>query len=458
MILYMKYDVLIVGAGPSGLFCAYELSQITNMRIAILEVGRPYAEKKCSLLTEKKCSNCKPCSTLTGEGGSAFFHAGKLSFYPAGSGLRRILETEDECKEIYNRINNIFEKYRISLENQDRIENHFFEPYKQEGMDIKYYKSVPVKKTDFRQFMYLFGNDLRRYVTMFYETEVLTVKKDSVWRVTANRKGIPVNFEADKLIISTGEYGFRWWKRMARMLGVHQENQKVDIGVRIECPSPIIEKIWDYHKDVKAKVTAPDGSELRTYCVLKKGQSIYCNYGDFTVLDGISHQGSDMAGITIFNRLGKEHLNDINPIDFAISLLQNFYYLHEEPICIDMASFLREKWVQSEQYYNCTLPNIKKLKNVSVLSELPAFIHENLIFGIKEFNKLIPGLADKKNCILMPVIDNLWNSIILSKHMETSISGLYVIGDATGHMRGIMQACVTGVLCADGIAVQSREG
>lgn len=454
----MEYDVLIVGAGPSGLFCAYELSQKTNMRIAILEMGRTYTEKKCSLLTEKKCSNCKPCSTLTGEGGSAFFHAGKLSFYPAGSGLRKILKTEDECKEIYDRANNIFEKYSIVLKNQDRVENHFFEPYKQEGMDIKYYKSVPIGEIDFGRFMYLFGGDLRRYVTMFYETEVLTVEKDSVWRVTANRKGVPIDFEADKLIIATGEYGFRWWKNIARVLEVQQEDQKVDIGVRIECPSVIVEKIWAYHKDVKARVTAPDGSELRTYCVLKNGQSVYCNYGDFTVLDGISHQDSNMAGITIFNRLGKEYLNGINPIDFAISFLQNFYCLHEEPICVDMASFLRKKLVQSEKYYDSTLLNIKKLKNVPILSELPPFIHENLIFGIKEFNKLIPGLADEKNCVLMPVIDNLWNSIILSKYMETSIRGLYVIGDSTGHMRGIMQACVTGMLCADGIAVQSKEG
>lgn len=154
------------------------------------------------------------------------------------------------------------------MENQDRIEKHFFEPYKRDGMDIKYYQSVPVKQTDFEKFMYFFGNDLRKYVTMFYETEVLTVKKDSIWRVEAVRKGTVVNLESNKLIIATGEYGFRWWKRMVRTLGVQQENQKVDIGVRVECPSIIVEKIWSYHKDVKAKVTAPDGSELRTYCVL----------------------------------------------------------------------------------------------------------------------------------------------------------------------------------------------
>lgn len=453
----MEYDVVIVGAGPSGLFCAYELAQKTNMRIAILEAGRPYTEKRCPLLTEKKCANCKPCSTLTGEGGSAFFHAGKLSFYPAGSGLKRILKTEDACKEIYSRVNTIFERYDITLENQDRIENHIFEPYKKEGMDIKYYKSVPVKDMDFKRFIPLFCDNLCRDVTIFFETEVLNVEKDSVWRVIANKKGIPANFEADKLVIATGEYGFRWWKKIARMLGVQRENQKIDIGVRVECPSATVEKIWDYHKDVKAKVTAPDGSELRTYCVLKRGQSVYCNYGDFVVLDGISQQSSDIAGITIFNRLGEEYLNGINPVDFAISYLHDFYHLHCEPICIDMASFLREKSVQSEQSFNCTLPNIKKLKNVCEGLELPEFIHENLIFGIKEFNKLIPGLADKTNCVLMPVIDNLWDRIILSEHMETSIKGLYVTGDATGHMRGIMQACVTGVLCADGIALQTRK-
>lgn len=447
----MKYDVLIVGAGPSGLFCAYELLQRTSLRIALLDAGRPYEEKQCPLLTEHKCASCRPCSTLTGEGGAAFFHAGKMSFYPAGSGLRKLLGSDQICQEQYNRVQKIFAKYDVLLKSQDRFNEQYFYSHKYSGIDIKYYCSVPVAQEKFQQFIRRFGEDIRKGTNVLYETEALMIEKNSEWSVKAIQNGSVLNFEADKLVIAVGEYGFRWWKRMAKMLGVHRKEQQVDIGVRIECPSAVMEEIWPYHKDIKAKVTAPDGSELRTYCVLKNGRSIYCNYGDYTVIDGISDIKSDIAGITVFNRLGIERLGE-DPTDFAISLLKRFYQMHKDPICVDMADFLGKS--PADHHLVCTLPNSGRLQS---MNELPAFIHSNLAFGIQKFNELIPGLEHGGNCVLMPVIDNLWSAVALSASMESSLGGLYITGDATGQVRGIMQACVTGLLCGDGITKEVKE-
>lgn len=443
----MKYDVLIVGAGPSGLFCAYELLQRTGLRIALLDAGRPYEQKRCPLLTERKCAGCRPCSTLTGEGGAAFFHAGKMSFYPAGSGLRELLGSDRTCLEQYGRVQEIFAKYNVPLKGQDRPEDQHLNSCRHRGFDIKYYCSVPVEREKFQQFIRRFGEDIRKGTNILYETEVLTVEKTSTWSVKAIQNGSILNLETDKLVIAVGEYGFRWWNHTAEMLGVCRKEQQVDIGVRIECPSAVIEEIWPYHKDLKAKVTAPDGSELRTYCVLKNGRSVYCNYGDYIVLDGIPDIDSEIAGITIFNRLGTERLGGESPTDFAISLLKRFYQLHRDPICIGMADFLGESPV--DDHFACTLPNGGQLRNAK---ELPEFIHRNLVFGIRKFNELIPGLEYGGNCVLMPVMDNLWSTAALSESMESSIEGLYITGDATGQARGIMQACVTGLLCGDGIA------
>lgn len=442
----MKYDVLIIGAGPSGLFCAYELSRASNARVAVLDAGKPYAEKKCPLLTERRCAGCKPCSTLCGEGGAAFFHPGKLSFYPAGSGLKNILPSEEACIGIYERVKSIFEKYGVILENRDQTGTRYFDSCRKNGLEIKYYNSVPVREADFQQFMTLFGRELRGRATMLFETEVLTVERGDFWRVKATQKGNVVEYEADKLVIAAGEYGFRWWKRIAGELGVRFSEQKVDIGVRIECPSRTIEKIWPFHKDFKAKINAPDGSELRTYCVLKNGRSVFCHYGDYIVLDGVADESNSVAGITIFNRLGKKHLNGVEPISYAISLLAEFYRVHAKPAGLDMAGFLGAGTARRPSY--CTL---RELERSDGARELPRFIRENLMFGIESFDRLIPGLADESNGVLLPVIDNLWRAVDLTARMESSVPGLYVTGDATGQMRGIMQACVTGVLCADGI-------
>lgn len=450
--MLMKYDVLIVGAGPSGLFCAYELNQKTNLRIAVLDAGKFYAQKNCPLSAGRECANCEPCATLTGEGGAAFFHAGKLSFYPAGSGLRGILETESACTEMYDRVQSIFEGHGVPLKDQDQSTSRYDELCENNGMDIKYYRSVPIERKTFAQFMVRFGKELRQRTDLFFETTVRSIERIATWQVTAVRDGHTLRLEADKLVIATGEYGFRWWKDAVKSLGVCHEAQQVDIGVRIECPSAAVEEIWRYYKDAKIKAAAPDGSELRTYCVLRNGRSVYCNYGDLKVLDGISDPESGTAGITIFNRLGKERLNGEDPTEFAIALLERFYRLHKEPVCVGMADFLGKDPVSHR--FACTLPNLERLRYAG---ELPAFIHENLVFGIQKFSELIPGLDNGENCVLMPVIDNLWSRLALSRGMESSRKGLYVTGDATGRMRGIMQACVTGLLCADRIASEAKE-
>lgn len=453
--MLMKYDVLIIGAGPSGLFCAHELLRTANVKVAILDIGKKYVSKDCPLLLDKRCAHCKPCSTLTGEGGAAFFHSGKLSFYPAGSGLKKILKDDASCVKVYGRIKHIFKHYGVILESDDKEAREYFESYIQDGINMKYYKSVPVEKEKFEQFMQIFGTIIKENSEMYFETEVLDFDYNSGWNVIASHKGSMLNFKSEKLVIATGEYGFRWWNNIAAKHEIKRVPPHVDIGVRVECPSELIEKIWTFHKDIKAKMIAPDGSEIRTYCVLKNGQSIYCNHDDFSVLDGISNPNSKFAGITIFNRLGTEHLNGKNPIEYAISYLKRFYERHVEPICVCMADFLYNSSGKTfSEKYNSTLNSVEYVK---YQQDLPDIIYRNLVYGVKCFEKVIPGLSDDNNSVLIPVVDNFWNKIDLSEGMNASIVGLYVIGDATGIMRGIMQACVTGVLCADQIIKELQE-
>lgn len=448
----MKFDTLIIGAGPSGLFCAHELVKAKNIKVAIVDIGKPYNMKFCPLKKTKKCAHCLLCSTLTGGGGSAFFHSGKLSFYPAGSGLKRVLINDADCIDIYARVKGIFNEYGITLENQDNLVKDLFEQYESDGIKIKYYQSNPVSEYDFEKFANQYLEEILDKATLYFETEVTNLIHDVTWEIKAKYKNREIVFEADNVVIAVGEYGFQWWYELSNKLGVKKVAANVDIGVRIECPSELMSNIWPFHKDVKAKVTAPDGSEVRTYCVLKNGQSIYCNHHNFIVLDGISDPSSNIAGITIFNRISPTLINSSKTIPYAIDYLISFYKNHKEPIFMDMGMFLNDEKSSIKSTRVIPSSSLLSLEYTNINNCLPDFIRKNIAYGIHSFEKIIPGLSNSSNLVLMPVVDNFWDMINVSKNMESSIDSLYVIGDATGIMRGIMQACVSGILCADGIA------
>ena len=450
----MKYDVLIIGAGPSGLFCAHELLKARNVNVAIVDIGKSYSMKSCPLKDNKKCVHCKPCSTLTGEGGSAFFHPGKLSFYPAGSGLKKLLNNDSDCLDVYTRAEKIFNEHGVTLENQDKFANNLFEKCESDGIYIKYYQSNPVNEDDFKQFINKYLDEISNKATFYFETEVVDLHHDTTWTMEALKNGQSLSFEADNVVIAVGEYGFRWWYNMSNKLGVEKTSANVDIGVRIECPSKLMDNIWLFHKDIKAKTTAPDGSEVRTYCVLKNGQSIYCNHQDFAVIDGISDVNSNIAGITIFNRITPSVIKSNKTIPFAIDYLVSLHSEHKEPIYTDMGNFLDGNKCEDTKQVK---PSLLSLEYSDNNDYLPNFIRRNIAYGIRLFTKIIPGLSNPSNIVLMPVVDNFWDKINVSKNMESSLEGLYVIGDATGIMRGIMQACVSGILCADGITQKIKE-
>lgn len=450
----MKYDVLIIGAGPGGLFCAHELLKVKDISVAIVDIGKSYNMKSCPLKDSKKCAHCKICSTLTGGGGSAFFHSGKLSFYPAGSGLKKLLDNESDCLDIYDRVKRIFNTYGISLENEDEIANNLFEQYESDGIKIKYYQSNLVSEYHFKRFIDYYLAEISDKATMYFETEIVSLTHDAMWSIIAKGKNQDIVFEADNVVIAVGEYGFQWWYELSNKLGVDKSAANVDIGVRIECPSELLSNIWLFHKDIKAKVKAPDGSEVRTYCVLKNGQSIYCNHKNFTVLDGISDSNSSIAGITIFNRITPTVINSDETLPYAIDYLNAFYKYHKEPVYTNMGAFLGGNTSLID--FKQVMPSLLSLEYTNNIF-LPNLIRRNIVYGIHSFERIIPGLANHSNAVLMPVVDNFWDKISVSKYMESSIDGLYVVGDATGIMRGIMQACVSGVLCADGISQKYKE-
>lgn len=453
-----QYDTIIIGAGPAGLFCAYELKNKGYKDVLVFDMGDDFDDKKCSHIDRGFCEDCNTCSMLSGAGGAAFFNPGKLSLYPAGSNLVELLGDEERCKKLYDNVSKIFLEFGLRLKSDDVIGafSDLGSGTLSKDIEFKYYTSYPIDKKTFNSFFKSFHNNILADINIEYGCRVEEIERNfnGSYTVIAKRKNKEtIEIVSQNVVVAIGEIGARWWKAVQKKLEIAHEKSSVDIGIRIELPSSFLENTWKTHKDAKLIFPASDGSELRTYCTIKNGKTVICNLGDYKLLDGIEFENSDVGGMTIFNRIFCDDHECM--IEYVFSLLEKMKTKTGNPIYSIMGQFLQtaERDIQST-------PLVKTLKH-SVAHDidtiLPKSISDNLKYAIVKLEAIIPGISDANNIIYYPLVDKLWNPSEISNTMETNIKGIYVCGDACGHLRGIMQACVTGLLCAEGIAKEGSK-
>lgn len=175
---FIMYDVLIVGAGPTGMFAALELMK-SGKKIAMLDAGLDLEKKECKIETEGVCKYCKPtCHILGGYGGAQFFEGTKLSIYPAGSGLIDFCGGVEKTKEMYNFVDELLEKYgkeKRVFPNMEKIES-LKNDFKNIGIEMKYYNAQKVSKNTMNKIATNIRKDLETNgVDIFTEEQVIDI-------------------------------------------------------------------------------------------------------------------------------------------------------------------------------------------------------------------------------------------------------------------------------------------
>ena len=456
------YDVVIVGAGPTGMFAALELMK-SGKKVAIVEAGVDLENKECKIETQGVCKYCRPtCHILGGYGGAQFFEGTKLSIYPAGSGFVNFCGGVEKTKEIYNYVDELLEKYgkeKRTYPNMDEVEE-LKEQFKDVGIEMKYYNAQKVSKNTMNKIATNIRRDLENNgVDIFTEQQVCDIKgQDGEFTVITKKNN---TYITKKIILAVGRIGSRQLTNIADKLGIkyEDEEQEIEIGVRIEAPYHIFDKINNLHNDLKLKVKDNEKEELRTFCQDYKGYITKCVYnlsGDKIVssLDGhiigTDEEGgklSDVVNLAVHHRY---------KVDFSIDEIYQFIAKINKkgkPIVQSLKNFMENSNKNNILRNELSMPDVFE-DNIN--NYLPERTCKLLKDFIKQIDKVIPGFADGTNTVYAPSFEMGWKKFEIDNTMQTNVKGIYIGGDATGHFRGAMQSMASGILIAKQISNRSE--
>lgn len=454
------YDVVIVGAGPAGIFTAYELvyEKHFNGSILIIDKGKSIHRRFCPMRKkpDTPCAHCEPCNIMTGFGGAGTFSDCKLSLYPVGvGGDVADYIGEDEAVYLANKVDNILANFDIDRNKRVVVGNT--EQYKQmvdlytsEELKLLY---CPTKHLGTDGTLLVMRSmfealDTTPFVHFMFETDVETVNFDpdsDYTLICHNNNDSFITVNAHNVVIAPGRVGNSWAKKIANDLGITTTSKYVDIGVRVETETKITKNVTDNLYDMKFYAyNNPFGYKVRTFCTNPRGFVSEEHYHDgCAVANGHSfaNKKSNMTNFAVLVNIADDKFTP----ETATKLMEYInMYSKNKLVC----SRLIDDGINKQ--------DTRTLKS-ALITNIDNLLPNNVMISICNFLGLLdsvcmPGLYSNRTWLYAPEIKFYSDSIKVDSNFMSDYSGLYFIGDGSGITRGIIQSAITGIKVADNIS------
>ena len=457
----MKYDVIIIGAGPAGLFSAYELiSKNKKLKVAILDKGFRVKNRVCPMNKNGvPCQNCNPCAILAGYGGAGTFSDGKLNFIPrlGKSDLTKYMPESvankliDETEEIFNKFKMDAEVYPSNLD---------------EAQEWKKKVAIAGAKLLVIKQKHLGSDHLPEYIDGICDylldkgvelfdradvTDIKTINKDEheVTYVTGKKEHV---ITGKNIIVAPGRTGAKWIQELADKYNIPYLSQSIEIGVRVEVRKEIMQEITDVIYDPTIFIkTDTYGDEIRTFCTNPGGFVAKENYYGFICVNGhalkeIKSNNTNFAFISKVNltepvtntRLYGESIARIaNVLGDGKPIIQSLK---------DLKNGRRSEWHRINKGF--IEPTLKDCVAGDLALVLPHRIIDNILEGLETLNKIIPGVANDDTLLYGPEIKFFSNEIETDNNFKLKEDNIYFVGDGAGKAGNIVTAAATGLVAA----------
>ena len=453
----MKYDVIIIGAGPGGIFAAYELMQHKpELKVAVFEAGHALSKRRCPIDGDKvkSCIGCKSCSIMSGFGGAGAFSDGKYNITNDFGGTlyeyigkKKALELMHYVDEINLRHGGAGTKLYSTAGTRFKtvcIQNdlHLLDAsVRHLGTDINY---VVLEN------IYAYLQDK---VQFFFNTPVQTVKVlESGYEVICQ----DAVYECAECIISVGRSGSKWMERVCKELQIPTKSNRVDIGVRVELPATVFAHLTDELYESKIVYRTKEyGDKVRTFCMNPKGAVVNENTNGIITVNGHSYEDpAKQTENTNFALLVAKHFSepfkDSNGYGESIARLSNM--LGGGVIVQRFGDLIRGRRSTPSRIKEAFITPTLSATPGDLSLVLPKRILDGIIEMIYALDKVAPGTANE-DTLLYGVEVKFYNmEVEVSEKLESRYKGLYIIGDGSGITHSLSHASASGVHVARSIA------
>ena len=451
----MSYDVIIVGAGPAGLFAAYFLAENSNLKVLVLEKGKPSLERKCPNLNTQHCAGCDPCNILAGVGGAGLYSDGKLNFIPKLGktdltqfmSLTAAQELINETENIFNKFNMDGDIYPSNMEQAKQIRKEA----KKFGIDLLLIKQK-----------HLGSDNLPGHISKvadYIQSKGVTIKtQEDVLDITAENGAVTgvitkdKKYKAQNIILAPGRIGANWVTKIAQKNGINISQRGIEVGLRVEVHNDIMDDLCNIIYDPTFFIQTPTyDDQTRTFCTNQGGYISLEKYTDFVCVNGHAYSDKKSQN-TNFAFLSKvvltEPVTDNQAYGESIGRLATLIG-GGKPILQrfgDLKRGRRSTWNRVNKGY--IEPTMKNVVCGDIAMALPERILSNLIEGLEALNLVVPGVSNDETLLYAPEIKFFATQIETDNSLETIIKGLYMAGDGPGVAGNIVSAAATGLIPA----------
>ncbi len=471
-----KYDVIVVGMGPSSIFTAYELVQLNkNKKILLIDQGKRVENRYCPIQEKNVCVKCKPfCNITNGFSGAGAFSDGKLSLYNeedddiyVGGNLHQYVGVE-ETKRLIDYTDKIYLKFGADeklegIEFKNEVKK-IKEKAKKEDLTLI---DIPIRHLGTEKAHELYKR-LEEYlennnVNMIFETivddliiesnEVKGVKIKDSKKYNSNKKEDIKEIYGDKVIIAIGRKGANWLVDMCEKHKIKTKPGIVDIGVRYELPDEVMKDINKYMYEGKfVGRPEPFKDKVRTFCQNPSGfvsEEVYDN--NLSLVNGHSYKEKKSKNTNLAILVSHNFTYPFNkPIDYGRNVAKNVNELGNGSILVQrLGDIYRGKrtW-QEELDKNTVEPTLKSAVPGDITYAIGYRTMTDILKFIRQVDKVVEGFANPDNLLYAPEIKFYSNQIEIDNNFETSVKNLYSIGDGGGMTRGLMMASCSGIQMA----------